>query len=128
MVGASTLAVILLLKKYLRVPPEYMIAVVGATVIVGAFDLAARADVSVLGPLPQGLPTFTIPSNSMPTSASSRDRRSRRSPSCRSLIYERSFPRSCSSARTGTNVNSNQEMVGLGAANLAAGFFSGLSD
>ena len=28
-------------------------------------------------------------------------------------------------ARTGTNVDPNQEMVGLGAANLAAGFFQG---
>ena len=44
-VGAGTLAVILLLKKYLRVP-GILIAVVGATVIVGAWDLAARADVS----------------------------------------------------------------------------------
>ena len=59
-VGAGTLAVILLLKNYLRVP-GILIAVVGATAIVGALDLAARADVSVLGPLPQGLPTFTIP-------------------------------------------------------------------
>jgi len=28
-------------------------------------------------------------------------------------------------ARTGTHVDPNQEMVGLGAANLAAGFFQG---
>ena len=59
-VGAGTLAVILLLKNSKRVP-GILIAVVGATAIVGAFDLAARADVSVLGPLPQGLPAFTIP-------------------------------------------------------------------
>src|SRR5215813_4855857 len=59
-IGAGTLAVILLLKNRKRVP-GILIAVVGATVIVGVFDLAARADVSVLGPLPQGLPAFTIP-------------------------------------------------------------------
>src|SRR6516162_6576895 len=56
-VGAGTLAVILLLKNSKRVP-GILIAVIGATVIVGVFDLAARAGVSVLGPLPQGLPAF----------------------------------------------------------------------
>src|SRR5215475_11412240 len=54
-VGAGTLAVILLLKNSKRMP-GILIAVFGATAIVGALDLAARAGVSVLGPLPQGLP------------------------------------------------------------------------
>src|SRR6476619_4335138 len=44
-VGAGTLAVILLLKGSKRVP-GILIAVVGATVVVGAMDLAARAGVS----------------------------------------------------------------------------------
>ena len=120
-VGAGTLAVILLLKKYLRVP-GILIAVVGATVIVGAFDLAARADVSVLGPLPQGLPTFTIPwityadigpvviGGLAVALVSFAD----------TSVLSRAY-----AARTGTNVDPNQEMVGLGAANLAAGFFQG---
>src|SRR5689334_22700478 len=59
-VGAGTLALILALKNNKRIP-GILIAVVGATAIVGALDLAARADLSVLGPLPQGLPTFSIP-------------------------------------------------------------------
>ena len=60
MVGAGTLAVILLLKGSKRVP-GILVAVVGSTVIVGALDLAARAGVSVLGSLPKGLPAFAIP-------------------------------------------------------------------
>ena len=59
-VGAGTLVVILLLKDSKRIP-GILIAVVGATVVVGALDLATRAGVSVLGPLPQGLPVFAIP-------------------------------------------------------------------
>jgi len=59
-IGLATLAVILLLKNNKRLP-GVLIAVVGATAIVGVFDLATRADVSVLGPLPQGLPAFAIP-------------------------------------------------------------------
>ena len=59
-VGAGTLVVILLLKGSKRLP-GILIAVVGATVVVGTLDLATRAGVSVLGSLPQGLPAFAIP-------------------------------------------------------------------
>ena len=59
-VGAATLAVIMLLRRYQRVP-GILLAVVGATVVVGGFDLAASAGVAVLGSLPQGLPAFAIP-------------------------------------------------------------------
>src|SRR5215831_18720993 len=59
-VDAGTLAVILLLKNSKRVP-GILLAVVGATVIAGTLDLGARAGISVLGPLPQGLPAFAIP-------------------------------------------------------------------
>src|SRR5262245_827193 len=58
-VGAGTLAVILLLKDSKRLP-GILIAVVGATAVVGTLDLAAQ-NVAVLGPLPQGLPGFAIP-------------------------------------------------------------------
>ena len=120
-VGVGALAVILLLKNYLRVP-GILIAVVGATAIVGSLNLATRADVSVLGPLPQGLPAFTIPwinqSDIVPVLigglavalVSFAD----------TSVLSRAY-----AARTKTNVDPNQEMVGLGAANLAAGFFQG---
>ena len=49
LVGAGTLAVILLLKGSKRVP-GILIAVVGATIAVGALDLAARAGVWVSAP------------------------------------------------------------------------------
>jgi len=120
-VGAGTLAVILLLKNRRRVP-GILIAVVGATAIVGVLDLAGRADVSVLGPLPQGLPAFAVPwityADIVPVLiggctvalVSFAD----------TSVLSRSY-----AARTGANVDPNQEMVGLGAANLATGFFQG---
>src|SRR6188472_3440907 len=120
-VGAGALAVILLLKNYLRVP-GILIAVVGATAIVGSLNLATHADVSVLGPLPQGLPAYTIPlinqSDIVPVLigglavalVSFAD----------TSVLSRAY-----AARTKTSVDPNQEMVGLGAANLAAGFFQG---
>src|SRR5690242_5671570 len=59
-VGVATLIVILLLKDNKRVP-GILIAVVGATLLVAALDLGTRYGVKVLGPLPQGLPAFSIP-------------------------------------------------------------------
>jgi len=119
--GAGTLAVILLLKRRKHIPGT-LIAVASATVVVSVLDLAARAKVSVLGPLPQGLPSFAIPwisaADIVPVVVgglavalvSFAD----------TSVLSRSY-----AARTRTSVDPNQEMVGLGAANLAAGFFQG---
>jgi high affinity sulfate transporter 1 len=120
-VGVGTLAVIFLLKDRKRIP-GILIAVVGATVIVGALDLAARAHVSVLGPLPRGLPAFAIPwisyANIVPVLIGG----------CAVALVSFADTSVLSRAyaiRTGTSVDPNQEMMGLGAANLAAGFFRG---
>ena len=119
--GAATLAVILLLRGSKRVP-GILVAVVGATAIVGALDLAARYGVAVLGPLPQGLPGFVVPWISYADIApvliggcaialvSFAD----------TSVLSRAY-----AGRTGTHIDPNQEMVGLGAANFAAGFFQG---
>lgn len=120
-VGAATLAVILALKKYMRVP-GILFAVVGATAIVGLFNLAENAGVSVLGPLPQGLPSFTVPSISaadiqpIVIGGLAVALVSFADTSVLSRVY---------AARTRSSVDPNQEMVGLGVANLAAGFFQG---
>jgi high affinity sulfate transporter 1 len=120
-VGAGTLAAILALKNVPRIP-GILIAVLGATAIVGMFGLAESANLSVLGPLPQGLPTFTVPWISaadigqIVIGGLAVALVSFADTSVLSRVY---------AARTRTNVDPNQEMVGLGAANLAAGFFQG---
>jgi len=120
-IGAGTLAVIFLLSDRKRVP-GILVAVIGATAIVGALDLAARAGVSVLGPLPEGLPAFAIPwvtyGDLVPVLIGG----------CAVALVsfaDTSVLSRAYAARTGTNVDPNQEMVGLGIANLAAGFFQG---
>jgi high affinity sulfate transporter 1 len=121
MVGAATLAVILLLKGNKRVP-GILIAVTGATIIVGALDLATRAGVSVLGSLPQGLPAFAIPwitrDDIVPVliGGCAVALVSFADTSVLSRVY---------AARSRTYVDPNQEMVGLGFTNLAAGLFQG---
>ena len=121
MVGGLTLAVILLLKRRPQWP-GILIAVAGATVAVGVFDLATSAGVSVLGSLPQGLPGFAIPwitsADFVPVliGGCAVALVSFADTSVLSRVY---------AARTRTYVNPNQEMVGLGIANLAAGLFQG---
>ncbi len=120
-VGAGTLVLILLLKPYKRIP-GLLIAVVAATFVVGALALDETAAVKVLGQLPQGLPSFALPwiepahlgqvviggcAVAMVAFADT-------------SVLSRTY-----AGRTGTYVDPNQEMVGLGAANLAAGLFQG---
>jgi high affinity sulfate transporter 1 len=120
-VGAGTLAAILLLKRFEGMP-GMLIAVVGATVAVGVFGLDHGAGVKVLGPLPQGLPSFVLPwidladlghvviggcAVAMVAFADT-------------SVLSRTY-----AAKTRSQVDPNQEMIGLGAANLAAGLFQG---
>lgn len=120
-VGAATLAVILLLKGSKRVP-GILVAVVGATITVGALDLAARADVAVLGSVPQGLPVFAIP---WITAADIQPVLIGGLAVALVSFADTSVLSRAYAARTRTYVDPNQEMVGLGAANLAAGLFQG---
>ncbi len=121
-VGAGTLATILVLQRTPRVP-AVLIGVVGATVVAGVFDLSTRVGLSVLGPLPQGLPGFSVPiigtNDIAPVLLGGLALAlvSFADTSVLSRVY---------AARTRTTVDPNQEMIGLGAANLAAGFFQGI--
>jgi high affinity sulfate transporter 1 len=120
-IGAGTLAAILLLKNYKRVP-TILLAVIVATVIAGVLDLGVTAGISVLGQLPQGLPAFDLPwitykdivpvllGGTAIALVSFAD----------TSVLSRTY-----AARLRAPVDPNQEMVGLGAANLAAGFFQG---
>ncbi|UCP00930.1 sulfate permease [Metapseudomonas lalkuanensis] len=120
-VGAGTLVVILLLKRYERVP-GILIAVIGATLVVGGLDLSAIHGVKVLGAMPQGLPAFAVPwlhpsdlvtvlvGGVAVALVSFAD----------TSVLSRTY-----AAKTRTAVDPNQEMVGLGAANLATGLFQG---
>jgi len=118
-IGGGALALILVLKRHPRLP-GILIAVVAATLVVAALDLGDR--VSVLGTLPQGLPKLAIPvprfEDLVPvlTGGAAVALVSFADTSVLSRVY---------AARLRTPVDPNQEMVGLGAANLAAGLFQG---
>lgn len=119
-VGAGTLVLILFLKRYERLP-GILIAVVLAMLCVIAFKLDGLG-VKVLGKIPQGLPRFAIPW------ANGADLVEIILGGCAvgliafadTSVLSRTY-----AARLHTRVDPNQEMVGLGVANLAAGFFQG---
>jgi high affinity sulfate transporter 1 len=120
-VGGGTLAAILLLKRFKRIP-GILIAVVGATVAVGAFGLDHSAGVKVLGPLPHGLPSFALPWINLA------DLSQVVIGGCAVAMVafaDTSVLSRTYAARTRSQVDPNQEMIGLGAANLAAGLFQG---
>jgi high affinity sulfate transporter 1 len=119
-IGVGVLAIILLFKGN-KLLPGVLIAVIGATLIVGLFDLSSSG-VAVLGSLPQGLPSFELPwieladlgpvlvGGGAVALVAFAD----------TSVLSRTY-----AAKLGHSVNPNQEMVGLGAANLAAGLFQG---
>ena len=120
-VGAGTLALIFGLRRMPRLP-GVLIAVVTATLIVAVFDLSGHGKLAVLGTLPQGLPLPTLPwirlDDIVPvvTGGIAIALVSFADTSVLSRTY---------AAKLRAPVDPNQEMVGLGAANLAAGFFQG---
>lgn len=118
-IGAGTLILIFAFKRVPRVP-GILLAVVAATLAVAGFDLDQQ--VSVLGSLPQGLPAFTIPwirkEDVLPVLIGG----------CAAAMVafaDTSVLSRVYAARLRTPVDPNQEMVALGAANLAAGLFQG---
>ena len=120
-VGGATLIAILFLKRFPRVP-GILIAVVGATLATALLDLGARAGIKVLGAMPYGLPTPSLPligaDDLVPvvTGGIAVALVSFADTSVLSRTY---------AAKLRAPVDPNQEMVGLGVANLAAGFFQG---
>ena len=120
-VGACTLAAILLLKRFERLP-GLLIAVVAATIVVGVLGLDQSAGVKVLGPLPQGLPSFVLPW------ISAADLGQVIIGGCAVAMVafaDTSVLSRTYAAKTRTKVDPNREMIGLGAANLAGGLFQG---
>ena len=120
-VGFACLAGILLLNRRLPKLPSVLIIVVLASIAVNVFDLQDRG-LDTIGVLPQGFPPLTVP-----------------------LVRWSDIPMlllgalgiavvaladtmstaSAFAARRGEQVHGNQEMIGIGAANIAAGLFQG---
>ncbi|TWF74167.1 high affinity sulfate transporter 1 [Pseudonocardia hierapolitana] len=120
-IGLGGLVVILALQRVLPKIPAVLVVVVlsiGAAAVLGLGDRG----VDLVGPLPQGFPPLTIPYITLSdvplllagalgiTVVSLAD----------TISTATAF-----AARTGQRVDGNKEMIGIGAANVAAGLFQG---
>jgi high affinity sulfate transporter 1 len=119
-IGLLSLALILGLRRWRPRIPGVLVAVVVSIAASGAFNLGDHG-VSLVGTLPQGFPPLTFPSpvSDLP------------------LLFAAALgitlvaltdtisTASAFAARTGQEVNGDGEMIGIGAANVAAGFFQG---
>src|SRR5689334_9468202 len=121
MVGAFGLVTILILTRVMPRVPGVLAAVVLSIAATTLFDLAQHG-VSLVGTLPQGFPPLTVPRVEL------------------SDVWllvggalgivvvtlaDTIATASAFAARTGQEFDGDQEMIGIGAANIGAGFFQG---
>ncbi|HET9633867.1 MAG TPA: sulfate permease [Terrabacter sp.] len=120
-VGLVGIALVLALQRWVPKVPAIMVMVVLSIVATTVFDLAARG-VELVGVLPKGFPPLTVPEiqrgdialligGALGIATIS--------------LADTISTASAFAARAGDEVHGNQEMVGIGVANLAAGLFQG---
>jgi high affinity sulfate transporter 1 len=122
-VGLAVLVLLLVLPRVTSRVPAVLVGVVGATAVSAIFGLA-ESGVATVGTLPKGVPTPTFPWTNADdvgplliaavgiTLVSLTD----------TIALATSF-----AAKRGEEVKPNQEMIGMGAANIAAGLFQGFA-
>ena len=120
-VGIAGIVLILVLQRWLPKVPAVLIMVVAAIAATSIFSLAEHG-VSLVGVLPKGFPPLTIPhvgrSDLGPLFAGALG-------IALVSLADTISTASAFAARTGQEIDGNQEMIGIGAANLAAGLFQG---
>jgi sulfate permease, SulP family len=119
--GAGSVALLLVLKRYWRAVPGALVVVVVSTLVVALFDLEDRG-VATVGEIPGSLPGFVMPElegglvrSLMATAA---------------IITLVGFMESVAVAkvyarRNRYDIEPNQELIGLGMSNVSAGLFGG---
>ena len=120
-VGLVCLVLIIVLQRLWPIFPSVLAAVVLAIVAVAVFDLEDRG-VALVGELPSGFPPFTLPT--VPFGDLAMLFAGALGISLVSLTDTISTA-SVFADKTGTEIDGNREMVGVGAASIAAGFFQG---
>lgn len=120
-VGGGGIVLVLVLQRWLPKVPAVLVMVVAAIAAVTAFGLGGHG-VALVGVLPEGFPPFTVPGVRLADLGVL----------CAGALgialvslADTISNASAFAARTGQEVRGNQEMSGIGAANLAAGLFQG---
>lgn len=119
-IGLATVAVILVAQQFVRRVPGVLVAVVGATVAVAVLGLTN--EVATVGHVPAGLPAFVFPRP--PTGHLMELMAAAVGITLVTLVDTAALSRSYA-ARLGETVDQSRELLALGIANIATGFFQG---
>ena len=120
-VSLSVIAILVVFGRWIKAVPGGLVAVVGAIVVSYAFNLSSHG-VSILGPVPSGLPHIGLPSG---ISWSDVPKLVGTSASMFLVILAQSAATSRAYAvKYRERLSENNDLVGLGMANVAAGFSS----
>ncbi|AZC30640.1 Sulfate permease [Pseudomonas chlororaphis subsp. piscium] len=122
-IGVGALALLIWLPRRFARLPAALVTVAIATLCVGVLGLDSRG-VSVLGPIPSGMPQLSWPQTNLAELKSLlRDALGIATVSfCSAMLTARSF-----AARNGYTINANHEFLALGVSNIAAGVSSGFA-
>ena len=122
-VGIGVLVVLLVLPRITRKIPAVLVAVAGATIVSAALELSEHG-VRTVGSLPSGVPGPSLPWTSVgdvgPLFVAAVG-------IVLVSLTDTMATASAFAARRGDELDANQEMIGIGAANVAAGFFQGFA-
>lgn len=121
MIGAMSLVIVFVFRRWLPRIPGVAVAVVASIAAVSLFDLTARG-VKVIGAAPRGFPPLSLPdigARDLSTIAIA-------AVGLAFVALADTAPVSRTlSLKRGEHVDPNREMVAVGAANIAAGLFQG---
>jgi sulfate permease, SulP family len=118
-VGLSAIGLLLALRRWAPRAPGSLIAVIAGIAAVSAFDLATKG-VATVGAIPSGLPSIGVPDLTL-------DQVLDLAPSCVAVMIV-GFAEALGAARAdpgGGRLDPNQELLGLGGANVSSGLFGG---
>lgn len=122
-VGAVAMALLFLLPMWNKKIPAGLVVLFGAILISALFDLEGRFGVEIVGRLPQGLPSLTLPVAPIPTLLAMI------LPAIGVLLVAYSEALGVAhefAEKHGYEVDANQELNAHAVANLASAFFGGM--
>ena len=122
--GLGTIVLILVIKRYKPLIPGALVALILGTLIAGVFELSANYDVAVVGDIPIGMPSPTFPAISLQAI-----------PFLIGGAFGIVFLAVGETLGTGRTfaakyhyeVNADQELLAMGAANVGSGLFQGIT-
>jgi len=123
MIGVFALTTLMVLKKYAPRLPGVLITVVITTVLSWAVDYEGMGG-SVIGVIPQGLPTFSMPNVSLDFQTLSSLLVTAAIIGLIGFVEAISIAKAMAS-QTRQRLSANQELVGQGLSNIVSGFSSG---